>query len=148
LAEFTEPLRAASGAAPGVRLYITRENARRRRVTNEAELWRFLEVAGFTKVRAEEWSWREQIAAFARAKVIVAPHGAGLANVAFCQPGTRVVELYHRAYVNPCFARLAEIKGLDHRPVIASGDGEPGCDPARGRCDILADLDAVRRALR
>lgn len=149
LAEFTAPLRArpASSSARGGRLYITRENARRRRVANEGELWSRLEARGFTKVRAEELSWQEQIAAFARAKVIVAPHGAGLANLAFCRPGTRVVELFNRAYVNPCFARLAEINGLDHRAVVAAGAGEPRCDLASGRCDISADWDAVERAL-
>ncbi len=147
LAEFTEPLRASSGTR-GERLYITRETARCRRVTNEVELWSLLETGGFAKVRAEELSWQDQINAFAEAKVIVAPHGAGLANLAFCQPGTRVVELFNRAYVNPCFARLAEIKGLDYRPVIAAGDGEPVYEHGSGRCDIFADLDAVGRALR
>jgi len=147
LAEFTEPLRTTSSGL-GERLYITRENAGRRRVTNEVELWRDLEAAGFKKVHAESLSWADQINAFARAKVIVAPHGAGLANLAFCQPGTRVLELFNRGYFNPCFARLAEIKGLEHRPVIASGSDEPACDHTSSRCDMVADLDAIRRALR
>ncbi len=146
LTEFTEPL-CERGAGQGECLYITRENAGRRRVTNEAELWRHLEARGFRKVRTEELSWTEQINAFAQAKVIVAPHGAGLANLAFCQPGTRVVELFNRAYVNPCFWRLAAMKGLDYRPVVSGEGAALACNLKANREDISTDLNGVMTAL-
>jgi len=146
LTEFTEPLLNRTGGL-GERLYITRENAGRRRVSNEAELWRHLETRGFKKVRMEELTWAEQINAFARAKVIVAPHGAGLANMTFCQPGARVVELFNRSYINPCFWRLATLKNLDYRPLITESGEELACDPKVNRQDIFADIDAVAKAL-
>ena len=37
----------------------------------------------------------DQVAAlFSRASVVIGPHGAGLADVVFCRPGTVMVELY------------------------------------------------------
>jgi capsular polysaccharide biosynthesis protein len=57
----------------GEKLYITREKAARRRVSNEGELWAQLESRGFVKLRLEAMSWREQVAAFAAARVVVAP---------------------------------------------------------------------------
>lgn len=135
-------------SAWGERLYITREEARRRRVTNEPQLWAELQQAGFAKVRLEQLTWPEQINAFRHAKLVVGPHGAGLANLAFCPPGTRVVELFNRAYVAGGFWRLADLCGLDYRPVVSAGTEPMAHSPAGNRLDITADLEAVRAALK
>ncbi len=143
---FTAPIgREYSGL--GDRLYFTRGNAVRRRVANEAALWALLESLGFTKVELEKLSWAEQIAACRRARVVVASHGAGLANLAFCAPGTQVVELVNRAYFNPGYWRLAALRGLDYRVVVAKGEGPLREDRRENRADIEADLEQVRRAL-
>ena len=137
-----------AGASPGgERIYVTREQARRRRVANEAELWAQLERRGFVKLRLEELTWREQIHAFRRAKVVVAPHGAGLANLVFCEAGTRVVEFFNRAYVNGNFWRLAALRGLDYRPVVAAGAEPLAQIAAQGREDIVVDVSVVMRAV-
>ncbi len=132
----------------GERLYITREGARRRRVANEPELWAKLQAAGFAKVRLEQLTWPEQINAFRHARVVVGPHGAGLANLAFCAPGTRVVELFHRAYVAGGFWRLADLRGLDYRPVVPAGNEPLAHSPVGNRLDLTADLEQVRAALK
>lgn len=146
LKEFTEPL-ATADSPFGERLYITRENARRRRVLNDAELWRELEPRGFVKVRAEELSWREQLSAFRQAKVIVAPHGAGVANAVFCQPGTRVVELFNRAFVHPGYWRLSTLNALDYRPVVSASPEPLALSLAANRLDLEADIPQVLTAL-
>ena len=99
------------------------------------------------KVRLEALPWVEQINAFARAREIVAPHGAGLANLVFCCPGARVVEFFNAAYVNPCFWRLAALRGLDYRPVATPETEPPACVARGNRLDIVADADAIVRAL-
>ncbi len=132
----------------GERIYVTRERARRRTVVNESALWAELERTGFVKVRLEDLGWPEQINAFRYAKAVVAPHGAGLANLVFCSPGTRVVELFNRAYVEGCFWRLAALQGLDYRPIVSTGPEPLGRALTANRLDITADLGAVRAALR
>lgn len=146
IAEFTEGLHTATSAW-GERIYLSRENARRRGLTNESELWAELKPAGFVKVRLEELPWPEQINAFRHAKVVVAPHGAGLANLAFCRPGTMVVEIFNRAYVHGCFWRLAALQGLDYRPVVADGAEPFSQGISCNRLDIEADIRLVRRTL-
>ena len=146
LEKFTASLR---GAAPGrgERLYISREKARRRQVTNEPELWAELSARGFVKLHLEELSWAQQINAFANAKVIVAPHGAGLANLVFCAPGTKIIELFHRSYVNVCYWQLAVLRQLDYRPLVPDS-AEPLAQTLNAnRADVTADLAQVRRAL-
>lgn len=143
LTEFAAPL-IATAPAFGERLYISRENASRRRVVNHAELWRHLESRGFTKIVAESLTWKEQINAFAHAKVIVAPHGAGMANLVFCRPETRVIEFFNRAYVNPCFEHVAANGGLNYQAIISMQEPGPiGCDPRANRLDIHAEISAI-----
>ena len=146
LDEFTARLgRTRDGC--GEKLYISREGARRRRVLNDDELWRCLESRGFAKILTENLGWSDQIALFREAKVIVAPHGAGLANLVFCRPGTRVVELFGRTYVNGCYWRLSDVKGLDYRPVVTAGSGPLGFEISANRNDLVADISAVGEAL-
>lgn len=140
LTAFTAPLHQKTSAF-GERLYLSRSRAQRRRVTNEAELRAALERVGFKTMYLEDLTWAEQINAFRHAKVIVAPHGAGLANLAFCAPGTRVVELFHRAYVHGCFWRLAALRGLDYQPVVPSGPEPLGQSPAANRLDLEAGME-------
>jgi len=131
----------------GERLYLSREKARRRRVSNDAELWPWLQSRGFVKVCTEDLSWVDQIEVFRGAKVVVAPHGAGLANLVFCQPGTRVIELFNRSYVNGCYWRLASIRELDYRPMVAAGPEPLTEDLRANRFDLEADLTQIARAL-
>jgi capsular polysaccharide biosynthesis protein len=143
--EFVRPLQGAGGGL-GEKIFISREKARRRRIVNEAALWKELEGRGFVKVRLEELTWSQQIAAFAAAKIIVAPHGAGLANLVFCEPGSRVVECFNPAFVDGYFWRLAAVRGLDYRPVV--GVGEPlGCELKSNRLDMDVNVAEVVRAL-
>ncbi|GJL63109.1 MAG: hypothetical protein NPIRA04_17630 [Nitrospirales bacterium] len=79
---------------PKRKIYVSRVLAERRLVTNERELVDFLCQQGFEIYVLEEFSFVEQVALFQDAEVIVAPHGSGLANLVFCDPGTHVIELF------------------------------------------------------
>lgn len=84
-----------AGSCSGFKnIYISRNKGSRRRVVNEAEIIELLEKKGFKVIYAEEYSIAEIISIMDSAEVIVAPHGAGLSNIAFCREGTAVYELY------------------------------------------------------
>ena len=140
------PGRAMAGR--GERIYLTREKARRRRVVNESAVWAELAARGFVKVALEDLSWAEQIAACRAARVVVAPHGAGLANLVFCEAGTRVVELVNRVYFNPVFWRLAALRGLDYRAVVAEGDGPIREEASKGGADFAVDVARLLETLK
>ena len=136
------------------RLYVSRSDARSRRVVNEAELLSVLLPAGFEVVVPGSLAVADQAALFAQASHVVGAHGAGMTNVAFCAPGTRVLELFHRNYGTYAFAVLAQAGGLDYRPVMAddaSLDGAQAPDTSEnidwiGR-DMRVDVAAVARWL-
>ena len=98
---------------------ISREKAPMRRWMNEGA---FVDAMGgrVQVVRAEDLSFREQINLFHHARVIVATHGAGLANTLFCQPGARIIEVTSRNHVRRAwdFAKLAIARGADYHVAV------------------------------
>jgi capsular polysaccharide biosynthesis protein len=145
--EFSQNVSGNGERGAGERIFVSRAKARRRRITHEESLWAALEARGFRRILLEERTWPEQIAVFREAKEIVAPHGAGMANIVFSSAGTRVVELFNREYVNPCFWRLAALVEVDYRPVVGAGDGPIANESSANRKDIEADVAQVMRAL-
>jgi len=128
---------------PHRRLYVGRGDTKRtRRVENEAELLVALEPLGFEAIDPGALSPAEQVRAFGEAEYIVAPHGAGLTNLAFAPPGAAVVELFARDYVNECFWALATtVEGLRYRYLV--GDGSPS--PCRRNRGVASDIQVETR---
>lgn len=100
---------------------ISRSAARGRGLVKEKEIESKLKGFGFATVRLEQMGLMEQARLFNGAKVIVAPHGAALANLVFCKPGTRVLELFGRNYLKCMYAHMALKLGLDYIPLVEQG---------------------------
>ena len=128
---------------PRRRLYVTRgSGANNRMVSNEAAVRGLLTARGFEPVDPGVLSVREQVEAFAAAEVIVAPHGAALANLAFAAPGATVIELFPAGCLLPDYWRLAcGVPGLRYRYLSAPGPRRPRA--AAIVRDIDVDLDAL-----
>ena len=103
------------------KIYISRADARRRRLRNEREIEGILQKKGFKTVYPGQMGIREQMVLFAGAREIVAVHGAELTNLVYCTPGTRVVELLPPTYPNPCFRELAGLCGLCYTTLFGTG---------------------------
>jgi capsular polysaccharide biosynthesis protein len=117
--------------------------------TNEPEVKSLLKDNGFEEIFTEGMSFLEQVRLFASAREIVAPHGAGLSNLVFCQPGTRVLEVFSPNYVNGCFWALANWAQIDYYYILGTGNRPPvGRDPHRVEQDITVNLDELKEALR
>lgn len=76
------------------RIYISRKKANFRRIENEEEITDLLESYGFEILSLESFSVLDQAALFSQAEMIVAPHGAGLTNLIFCRPETKILEVF------------------------------------------------------
>jgi hypothetical protein len=62
----------------------------------------------------------QQAALLAEAEVVLAIHGSGLTNIVFCQPGTKVVELFSPYYVYPCYWLLSNLMQLEYYYLLGS----------------------------
>jgi hypothetical protein len=96
----------------GQRLYLRRRG--QRRVSNDQEIESLLHKQGFSMHELEGMSPAEQIDLFRDADVIVTPHGAGMANLLFCAPGTRVLEITPAAEYRSGFVEMSGKLGLVH----------------------------------
>jgi len=104
------------------RLYISRGEARRRRVLNEDQLREIVESRGFQTVFAEKLTIAEMAQLACRSSHIVTPHGAGATNVVFGPPGIRLLEAYS-AHIAPEGWLLANAVGGRHY-LLAGCDAE------------------------
>jgi hypothetical protein len=136
-------------SGPRRRIFITRgPSANNRTVVNEDALLALLAARDFEAVDPGALSVVEQIRTFATASVIVAPHGAALANLMFASPGASVVELVPAGCLLPDFWRLAcGVPSLTYRYLSAWGGPSR---PTRGGTivrDIEVDLPALTKML-
>jgi capsular polysaccharide biosynthesis protein len=127
-------------------VYVSRRSAKKRRLLNESDLEDCLRRRGFSIVSPESLSFADQAAVFASARVIVAPHGAGLANLVFARPGALVIELLDPDFNNMCYRDLSSTCELDHRQLTGVRAGRA---PARSdkRAAFTIDIPEVMRTL-
>ena len=131
------------------RIYISRQKANKRKIINEEIIFNFLSKCGFRKVFLEDIEFKRQIEIFQSAKIIIAPHGAGLTNLVFCQPKTIVIEIFFPKYINTCYFALSNQINLDYYYLL--GEGRPlsknkeGCGLGN---NILVDLNKLKSLLK
>jgi len=101
------------------KLFISRSLASQRRIINECEIEHYLGAKGFTTVHLETLSVQEQHSFFHNATMIVALHGAGLANILFSEPGTKVVEIF-QALEDDTYCYLSQTLDLDYHAIATT----------------------------
>ncbi|MFG1303925.1 glycosyltransferase 61 family protein [Xanthobacter autotrophicus] len=98
------------------RIYIQREPKSIRCVENYEALRPFLEREGFQSVQLALMPIEDQISLFCRAKLVVAEHGAGLANLWFASGDTKVLEIFPQPLVGRWLYRyISQVKHMPYR---------------------------------
>lgn len=118
-AKFLQKYISSEEKMKGRRLYISRSRASRN-LKNQLELIELLKEYNFEIYNPSEHS--ETFKDFAQASIIIGPHGAGLADIIFCQPGTKVLELIPSNHVYPYYYTAAQAAGLDYSCVIGQSE--------------------------
>lgn len=130
------------------RIYVSRNASNRRKILNEAALLPILSKFGFRRVQLENFSIYQQANLFSNAQIVISPHGAGLSNLVFCQPKTKVIEIFSPNYVNVCFWSLSNQMRLEYYYLLGEGDRPTGTqDPHKSRENITVNLDEVEQML-
>ena len=129
-----------SHETPTRQIYISRKNSALRKLKNEIEITNFLEKIGFEIVRCEEMKIFEQVKIFSQAKTIVGPHGSGFTNIVFCQKGSKVIEFFNEAYINPCFSIIADIRETNYSYIITKSEQTNSNDK---NCNINLTIDEL-----
>lgn len=127
-------------------IYISRVDSKMRPMRNEDELMQRLIRHGVEPVVLSELSLDEQIELFNNTRVVIGPHGGGLANLVFSRPGTVVYELLPDNWVNPCMNQLAQLRGLHYWCDVYRAEPRPGL--WHHHTPWTVDIDTVERRLR
>lgn len=120
------------------RIIVSREKAQSRRLFPADRIHKKLEALGFTKIFLEDYSLAQQAHLFNSAKTIIMPTGGGLANIAFCQAGAQVIELFDPSYL-PAFSHvICQELGLEYHALVGVNHTEAvGHSDAGGQNDIF-----------
>lgn len=136
----TEPFR---------KIYLTREHVKSgRKIINELQLRDLLITKGFQIVIPDKLSVANQAKLFNESKCIISPHGAALANLVFCEPNTRVLELFNqpdRSTWRPSYSNISETCNLELK-ALAPAQAEKNLE-SHHRSDFYADLDSIKAIL-
>ena len=94
------------------RLFLARGNGRRS--YNQDEILDIAAEFDFEIVYPEKMSFREQVALYQQARMLIGPSGAAFANILFCEPGAQALTWILPQYRQFCvYSNLADVAGLD-----------------------------------
>ena len=87
-----------------------------RSISNEDEVKKYLLNKNFISVKLQDINFIEQVNLFNNAECIVGLHGGGFANIVFCKPGTKIVELRSNQ-AGPPIENLAKKNNLNYNSI-------------------------------
>ncbi|WP_187262364.1 glycosyltransferase family 61 protein [Pontibacter beigongshangensis] len=141
------PLEEVEANEKPLRLYISRSDSAIRNVLNEKELLEALEPLGFRNIISSKYSMLERIKMFSQAEVVIGATGAGLINMLFCKPGTRLIEIFSEGFILEPFYDIAPKIGLDYDYVICKGNNNIKNADHGQREHITVEIDKVLSAI-
>lgn len=132
----------------GPLLFISRKDSSVRNVLNEDELQHMLGQYGFNTIVSSNHSIAEKVRLFSKAKFILSPTGAGLISMLFCQPGTKLVEIFNEGFVIEPFYDIATKLDLDYNYIICKAQGEKAKNAAQGqKGHLVVETEKVEEML-
>jgi hypothetical protein len=106
----------------GRRLFFSRGGSKIRRLLNEDALFEIAKAHGFERFEARADNHAEQVRSFSEADIVIGVHGAGLGNLAFCRPGTKMLEIFPENFTKSTYLWVSRHIGLDYHWIV----GGPG----------------------
>lgn len=95
------------------KVFVSRKDAYTRRIPDDQE---DSLLPNYSHICVSGWTLSKQVLLFSATQEIGGVHGAGLTNMVWCAPGTKVTE-YFTEYHNDCYEKLAESLEFSYRKV-------------------------------
>ena len=87
------------------------------KLINNNEVIKFLKTRKYKCVKLTKFTLQDQISIFKNCSTIIAPHGAGLTNIAFSRKRTKVIEIIPKNNKNLLFKRISKINKLKYKSI-------------------------------
>ena len=110
----------------GKKIYIDRSDIvsdpfSQRIIINEDEVKAFLLKNNFISIKLHEMKFIDQVKLFYNVNTIVGLHGGGFANLVFCKPGTKIIEL-RSSQAGPPIENLAKKNSLNYNSITVNAE--------------------------
>ena len=123
------------------KIYIDRSDSKNThcKLINNEEIKKFLIKNNYKCIKLSELTFAEQVSVFKNCDNIIAPHGAGLTNIAFCAKDTKIVEIIPKNNSNKLFKRISRINNLNYKSIYLKN--------IKGNLngDIYLDLEILKK---
>jgi len=130
------------------RITRSRRSGNYRALLNEDELIAALEPLGFTVVEPDLLPFRDQVAAFAGADIVVGLGGAGMFNVIFCKPTAKIVTIESTTGFIDAHTNIFASLGLTYGVILGEEDAtDPRPDQRRWTLNVPAAITEIRQFL-
>jgi hypothetical protein len=128
-------------APQGRKIYLTRQNMKWSKISNEAAVADILRKNGFEVIKIEELTFDGQVEMFQQAAVIVAAGGSALQNIIFSHPSIRLIVLAQNNLHNwGCFN--GQVGALGYQPIFVCGAARGDANSKHSDYETpLADLE-------
>ena len=128
------------GLKPERKIYISRQKAIKRKITNEDEVTLLLLSLGYEIHFFEDYDLNKQIEIMGQTKILVGLHGAGLTNMLFMKSGGKILELRNEGDThNNCYFSQASALAHDYYYQTSPGNTED-----TNKVDITVDIDKLK----
>ena len=140
---------------PKRRVYVTRKQARGRKIINEDDLITLLEKYGFETIAFEDFSFVEQVRLMSNTEVLISIHGAALTNMIFMPSNGIVFEFIPKKRFlldfnivrcsfkhDPCYVRLASALGHSYFTQICKPINL--IDRTTHMADMIVDIELLK----
>ena len=136
------------------RFFIARDPKLPRAIENAEAVNAVLARHGFVGGDPATMSPHAQMAFFQKVSVLAGAHGAGLANIAFMEPGSQVIELLAPFCATNAYWVMGDRLGLSYQHLVCD-DPEHGRvnalemkhDVTKNRRNIVVDVNALQALL-
>ncbi len=96
------------------RILLCRSIRNSRNIQNRRTVIDALSTLGFAAIQPEKLPFDEQAMMFSKAEFVVSEFGAAMANLVFCRPGTKVVEIIAEGQQDPWSVHLCAMLELNY----------------------------------
>jgi capsular polysaccharide biosynthesis protein len=99
------------------RIFIDRSDSTQNhcKLINNKEIKKILKRKKFRILKLSNYSFIEQVSIFNNCRMVVAVHGAGLANLVFCKKKTKVIEIIPKNINNKVYQRISKVNELNYK---------------------------------
>jgi capsular polysaccharide biosynthesis protein len=134
---------------PHRKIFLSRGDARFRRLTNEAALKPLLRSHGFEIISPADLDFMAQARLFAESTMIAGPAGAAFANLVFASPPAHVVEIAPPQWLAAFHWMISARSGLEHTILLGDGPVMRGIpDSSARQANITLPREKLEAVLR